>query len=73
MPHFSSELQNSPLPNTQTSKVVSHVVAVRHTSEVDTISWGRNVYWRRNVIGKSSMLVEVEDKQTISDYQYFST
>jgi hypothetical protein len=48
-------------------------VAVRHPSEVDPISWGRNVYWRRNVIGKSSMLVEVKDKQAISDDQYFST
>jgi hypothetical protein len=48
-------------------------VAVRHSSEVDPISWGRNVYWWWNVIGKSSMLVKVEDKQAVSDYQYFST
>jgi hypothetical protein len=48
-------------------------VAVRHSSEVDPISWDRNVYWWRNVIGESSMLVEVEDEQTVHDYQYFST
>jgi hypothetical protein len=46
-------------------------VAVRQSGEVNPILGLRNVNWGWNVVGKSSMLVEVEDEQAVIGDQYF--
>lgn len=51
-------------PNTETSKVVGHIVAVRHASEGDAILGLGNVDRRGNVVSKTTVLVKVEDDQT---------
>lgn len=54
------------LPNTKARKVVGDVVAVRGSIEFETILGGRDVGRRGNVVGETTVLVKVDDDQTVS-------
>jgi hypothetical protein len=50
--------------HTETREVVGDVVAVREAGEGYAILGSGNVCWGRDVVGKATVLVEVDDQKT---------
>lgn len=52
-------------PDAEAGKVVGDIVAVGHAGEGDAILWGRDVDWWKDVVGEATMLVEIDDDQSV--------
>ena len=51
------------LPDTQTGEVITDIVAIGYAGKRDTVLRSRYVCWWWDMIGKSAMLVKVDDDQ----------
>lgn len=53
------------LPDSKASEVVGYIVGVAHAAEGHTVLGSGDVVGRRNVVGKSTVFIKVDDDQTI--------